>query len=125
MARTNIDTTNVKTVPGNGYNLSDSADFATLATGDNNGVDFSYNSQDLVLLKAPGGGAADFTIVTVQKDPHSGRNITVPNDVVTVAAGKTWVYSLSESLHKDATTGNCSIDCDVAGQVLVLRRNPK
>lgn len=125
MARTNIDTTNVKVIPANGYNLTDSADYATLGVGDGEGVEFTFNNQDQVFLKAPGGGPAVFTILTVQKDPHSGRNLAVPDDEVTVAAGKVWVYSLSEGIHKDASTGNCAIDCDVAGEVLVLRRNPK
>jgi len=125
MPRTNIDTTNVKTVSANGYNLTDSADFKTLTLGANNGVEFTFSNQDVVIFKNDTGGDADFTVKSQQKDPHSGRNIVVPDDVVTVATGKSWAYSMSESLHKEATNNVCQVDCDVAGKILVLRRNSK
>ena len=101
-----------------GYNLADSADFATLTTGAGNGVEFKLDVTDIVVLKNDTGGAAVFTLKVPSPTDFSSKGVTIPDVTVTVAAGKTWVYKLS-SIFKQAD-GDVIIECDVAGKVLVL-----
>ena len=123
MARDNIDTTNVITIPAAGYNLTDSADFKTMTLGADNGVEFTFKTTDTVVLKNDSGGDADYTVKTAPKDPHNTRGQNPVDLVITVATGKTWNFSPSETLHAYASTLLVKIDCDVAGKIVVLRRN--
>lgn len=115
MARTGI---TAVTLTATGYNLTDSAGFATLSTGAGNGVSFAFNRNDTIVLKNDSGGSADFTIKIPTPGTYSART-TVNDDTVTVADGKTWLYKCTEIFKQ--SDGDVYIDCDVAGKVLVLR----
>lgn len=107
-------------ISDNGYNLTDSSGFATLGTGAGNGVSFAYDAHDVVVLKNDSGGAAVYTIKVPTPEAFSAKGLTIPDETVTVATGKTWLYPLS-SIFKQSDD-NVYIDCDVAGKVLVLAR---
>lgn len=118
MARTTITPTTIPAVSSNGYNLTDSTDFETLSTGSGNGVDFTYDPKDVVVLKNPTGGAATFTIVLPAFTQITGVGGAVTDPTVTVAAAKSHVLQLPSVVKQ--TDGKVYIDCDVAGEVLVL-----
>lgn len=101
-----------------GYNVTDSADTETLATGAGNGVEFDYNAANKLLLINGTGGDAVYTIKVRQEGEYSSLSITVPDLTVTVATGKTWIVPL-QAIFKQST-GKVQIDCDVAGEVLLL-----
>lgn len=105
-------------VPVDGYNLTDSADFATLVAGAGNGVTFNFDASDLVALKNDSGGAAVFTIKVRQDSKFSVHGLTVPDETISVADGKTVVLRMVEIFK--TTAGKIIIECDVAGKVLVL-----
>lgn len=115
MARTAITAT---TLTAGGYNLTDSSDFETLSTGSGNGVSFAFNRNDTLVLKNGTGGAASFTIKVPTPGTYSAR-VTVNDETVSVADGKTYLYKLTEIFKQ--SDGDVYVDCDVAGEVLVLR----
>lgn len=117
MSRTTITAT---VVPDTGYNLTDSADFATLSTGSGNGVQFTYNPANRLVLKNDTGGAAVFTIKVPTPGQYSGQGATIPDVTKSVATGKTVLYPLSAIFKQ--SDGRVYIECDVAGKVLVLNR---
>lgn len=102
-----------------GYAFTDSADFATLSTGSGNGVDFAYEDDLLVALKNDTGGSATFTLKIPANAQIStnGGSITSPTRVV--ADGKTFLMRL-DKVFRDGATGLVTIECNVAGKVLVL-----
>lgn len=106
------------TLTAGGYNLTDSADFTTLSTGDGNGVSFAYNSNDLLVLKNDTGGGAVFTIKVPTPTDYSSR-VTVNDESVSVAAAKTYLYKLTPIFKQ--SDGDVYVDCDIAGKVVVLR----
>lgn len=114
MARTAI---SVVPITAGGYNLTDSAGFSTLATGADNGVTFTFDPTDVLILKNDTGGAAVFTIKVPTPGDYSGIT-TVADETVSVATAKTWVYQLTKVFKQD--DGKVYVDCDVAGKVLVL-----
>jgi hypothetical protein len=101
-----------------GYNLTDSADFATLGVGSGNGITVTFDPDDILILKNDTGGSAVFTLKVPGETKYSDKGITVPDETVTVANGKSWVYQLT-GIYKQSD-GKVYIDCDVAGKVLVL-----
>lgn len=103
-------------LPATSYNLTDSADFETLATGSNNGVTITYSDINVLLLKNTTGGAAVFTIKVVV--PAGYDRVTVSDETVSVAAGDTHLYPLAPIFRQ--SDGKIYIDCDVAGEVLAL-----
>ena len=105
-------------IPAAGYNLTDSGDFVTLTAGSGNGVEFVFNANDRLLLKNDTGGAATFTLKVPPPSPYSGR-VTIPDETVPVADGKTWVYKLAAIFKQ--SDGKVYVECDVAGKVLLLR----
>lgn len=107
-------------ISDNGYNLTDSAGFATLGTGAGNGVAFTYAAKDVVVLKNDTGGTAVFTLKVPSPAAYTLKGLTVPDESVSVANGKTYLYPLS-SIFKQSDD-SVYIDCDVAGKVLVLQR---
>jgi hypothetical protein len=115
MARTTIQPTDLTKT---GYNLTDSADFTTLSTGDGNGITVGFDPRDVLVLRNDTGGPAVFTLKVPGEDKYSDKGITVPDEEVTVASGEDWVYQLT-SVFKQGD-GKVYIDCDVAGKVLVL-----
>jgi hypothetical protein len=104
-------------VPGEAYNLTDSAAFTTLSTGAGNGVEFTHNPAHLLLLKNTTGGAAAFTIKVPTPSTYSGI-ATIPDDTVAVAAGDTALVKLA-SVYKQ-TDGKVYVDCDIAGKALLI-----
>jgi hypothetical protein len=116
MAAANI---SAVSVPAGGYNLTDSADFTTLVAGAGNGVTFTYNPTDLIIMKNDTGGAGVFTIKTPTPAAYSGI-VTVGDETVSVANGKTYMYPIL-AIFKNTSTGKITIECDVAGKVLVVR----
>lgn len=115
MARTPITRT---ALPAAGYNLTDSADFDTLSTGAGNGIEVPYRPGDILILKNGTGGAAVFTVKVRQPQDFTAQGITVPDDSFTVADGKSWIVPLANVFKQ--TDGDIYVDCDVAGQVLLL-----
>jgi len=101
-----------------GYNLTDSASFATLSTGDGNGVSFTYDAGNVIVLRNSTGGAAAFTVKVPTPAQFSGLGITISDLTVNVAAGKD--YLLKQQAAFKQSTGNVYVDCNVAGKVLVL-----
>lgn len=107
------------TLTATGYNLTDSADFETMTTGAGNGVEFTFNANDFIVLKNTAGGAAVYTLTVPNPATYSDKGVTVPDATVTVADTKTWIYKLS-SIFKQSD-GDVIIECDVAADILVLR----
>ena len=103
--------------PDTGLNLTD-ATYTTLVAGANNGVEVPLRDPDIIVLKNGTGGAAVFTFKVPQPDEYSEHSITVPDKTYSVAAAKTWL--IPASLIYRQSDGDVYIDCDVAGQVLVL-----
>jgi len=101
-----------------GYNLTDSAGFTTLSTGAGNGVQFTFDANDIIILKNGSGLSADFTILVPTETDLDDKGITTPDVTVTVADGKTWIYQPT-SIFKQSD-GLMYIDCDQATDVLVL-----
>lgn len=106
------------TLSAGGYNLTDSSDFDTLGTGDGNGVSFTYSNNDTVVLKNDSGSPATFTIKVPTPADYSSR-VTIPDEAVSVADGKEHLYKITPIFKQ--SDGNIYIDCDVAGEVLILR----
>jgi len=103
----------------NGYNLTDSADFTTLATGAGNGVTFDYNARDLIILKNEAGQSATVTVKTPQPAAYSGI-ITLPDESFSIADGDTHLYPMLQ-IFKNASTGKITIECDQAIDILIVR----
>ena len=118
MARATLTPTTLTAISSNGYNLTDSSDFTTLSTGSGNGVEFTHDPADLVVLKNDTGGAATYTLVLPALSQVTDVGGSVTDPTVTVADGKTHVFK-SPTVLKQAD-GKVYIDCDVAAEVLVL-----
>lgn len=105
-------------IPNAGYNLTDSADFAVMATGANNGKIIPAASATRIILKNTTGGAAVYTIKIPTPSQYTAIGLTLSDMAVTVAAGKTWeLKSHAAMIQAD---GNIYIDCDVAASILVM-----
>lgn len=105
-------------IPATGYNMTDSADFAVLATGAGNGKEIVYDGGSRIVLKNTTGGAAVYTIKVPTPAPYSAIGITLSDMTITVAAGKTWEVKPHPAMQQ--ADGKIYIDCDVAGSILVL-----
>ena len=119
MARATVTATTVTAVSSNGYNLTDSADFTTLVAGAGNGVQFTHDGNDTLILKNDTGGAAVFTFKTPTPSSLSAVGGSVTEPTVTVADGKTHVMPPLGTVFKQSD-GKVYIECDVAGKVLLL-----
>lgn len=105
-------------IDADGYNLTDSSEFATLATGAGNGVEFAYNQNTLIALKNDSGGAAVFTIKVPTPAAYAPFSLTLDDLDVPVANGKTWVIWPAAIFRQ--TDGRVYVDCDVAGKLMVV-----
>jgi len=114
MARTPISRT---TLSAAGLNLTD-ASFSTLSTGAGNGIEVPYREGDVLILKNDTGGAAVFTVKVRQPQAFTNLGITVPDETLTVANGKTYIVPLSPVFKQ--TDGDIYVDCGVAGKVICL-----
>lgn len=101
-----------------GYNLTDSVDFSTLVAGSGNGVKFTFEQQLIVLLKNDTGGPAVFTFKAQLGANYTSYGVTLTNPTLSVANGKTYIWR-PENIFR-ASDGFVTIECDVAGKVLVL-----
>ncbi len=115
MARTAITATDLTKT---GYNLTDSTGFTTLSAGSGNGITVTFDANDVLILKNDTGGAAVFTLKVPGETKYADKGITVPDETVPVANGKTWIYQLTGIFKQ--SDGKVYIDCDVAGKLLVL-----
>ena len=102
-----------------GYNLTDSAGFTTLVAGSGNGVKFDYVDDLVVVLKNDSGGAAVFTVKVRTPASFTTYSAGVSHPTINVANNKTYLLRLDQSPFVDAS-GDITIECDVAGKVLVL-----
>lgn len=102
-----------------GYNLTDSAGFATLVSGTGNGVYTTYRKPMLLVLKNDTGGASTFTIYSGPVVQLTNAGLTVPNTSISVATGKTYLVPVFDVFR--SSTGTILIECSVAGKVLALR----
>lgn len=114
MARTPITRTALAAA---GLNLTD-ATFATLATGASNGIEVPFREGDVLILKNGTGGAAVFTVKIRQPSQYSNLGITIPDETFSVANGKTYLVPLAQVFKQ--TDGDVYVDCDVAGDVIML-----
>lgn len=101
-----------------GYNLSDSADFTVMGTGAGNGVEFTLDVRDIVVLKNTTGGDATYTFKIPADSRYTDYGGSVADDTIVVGTGDTWLRPLSTIFKQ--TTGKVHVDCDVAGSILVL-----
>lgn len=115
MARTAINPT---ALTKTGYNLTDSADFETMSTGADNGVEFIFDPSDIVVLKNPTGGDAVYTFKVPGETRYTDYGASITDDTITVGAGDTWVRPISNIFKQ--SDGKIYVDCDVAGEILVL-----
>ena len=101
-----------------GYNLTDSAAFATMGTGAGNGVSFTYSAASIIVLKNTTAGAAVYTFKVPAATAYSAKGVTLPDVTVTLAAGKSWLYRPSGIFKQ--SDDKVYVDCDVAGSILVM-----
>lgn len=101
-----------------GVNLTD-ATFQALTTGSGNGAEFTYSPTDIIILKNTTGGAAVFTFVVRVADEYTTFSVTVTNPTKSIATLKTYVFRPAD-IFKNATSLKMTIECDVAGSLLVL-----
>lgn len=121
MARAALSATTITAITSNGYNLTDSSDFTTLSTGSGNGVEFTYDANDVLVLKNDTGGTATFTFVIATPSGVSAVGGSITSPTVEVADGKTHVMPSLPTVFKQAD-GKVYVDCDVAGKVLLLNK---
>ncbi len=105
-------------IPATGYNLTDSAAFAALTPGANNGKIIDYDASARIVLKNTTGGAAVYTIKMTTPSPYTTLGLSISDMAITVAAGKTWELKPHAAMLQ--ADGKIYIDCDVAGSILVL-----
>lgn len=101
-----------------GYNLTDSADFTTLVAGSGNGVQCTHEDDLIVVLKNDTGGSATFTLKIPASSSLTTYGGAITSPTVVVANGKLVQLRL-DSLFRSGTTGYVTIECNVAGKVLV------
>jgi hypothetical protein len=101
-----------------GYNLTDSADFETLVAGAGNGVKFTHEDDLIVILKNDSGSPATFTLKAVLGAAYTTYGAALTNPTIAVANSKTYIMRLDKVFR--AADGFVTIECDVAGKVLVL-----
>lgn len=107
-------------ITGGGYNLTNSADYATMGIGTDNGVEIPYNPNDVIVLNNPTAGAAVYTFVMPQPGEYAEQGATIPDVTESVPASETVLYPM-RAIYKQAN-GNVFIDCDVAGEIMALAR---
>ena len=105
-------------IPATGYNQTDSADFAAMTPGANNGRIIDYDEAGRIVLKNTTGGAAVYTIKMVTPAPYAALGLSISDMTITVAAAKTWEVKPHAAMQQ--ADGDIYIDCDVAGSILVL-----
>lgn len=121
MSRTTVSATTITAISSNGYNLTDSTDFTTLATGSGNGVEFTYDANDILILKNGTASTANFTFVVATPSSVSSVGGSITSPTITLAAGKTHIMPSLPSVFRQSD-GKVYIDCDAAGEVLLLNR---
>ena len=97
-----------------------SVTYTTITTGTNNGVYFSFNDTELIVLLNDSGSSRVFTIPLSEPSGYSKYGITFTDKTYTVANGKT-VLIVPDSRLKDSSN-YINVDCDGAGKILVVKR---
>lgn len=106
------------TLTKTGYNLTDSASFTTMATGAGNGVEFTFDANDIVILNNDTVSTAVYTFKVPAPSNFSEKGVTVPDATVSVAASKIYIYPLSAIFKQ--SDGDVIIECDQTAKILVL-----
>lgn len=105
-------------LPAAGIDVTDSENFDTLATGSENGVEFTFNARDILILNNGTANPATYSISVLTPASYAAKGVTIdPVDVV-LAAGEIWAYPLSTIFRQ--ADGKVYVDCDEAGDILVL-----
>lgn len=118
MARVPITAVEIPSASLNGYNLTDSSDFTTMATGADNGVEIPFSASTIIILKNASGVAADYTLKIPEPTGVADAGGGVTDSTISVADGKTHIIKPT-SVMKQAD-GKIYIDCDQAADILVL-----
>lgn len=100
-----------------GVNLTD-ATYQVLIAGAGNGAQFTFLGTDIVILKNDSGGAATYTFKVIPSVAQAAAGATVTSPTVVVANNKSVALRLDD-IFKNAN-GIITIECDVAGKLLVL-----
>lgn len=106
------------TLTKTGYNLTDSGDYTTMTAGAGNGVEFTYDANDFVVLNNDTAGTVVYTFTVPNPTPFSDKGITVPDATVSVAASKIYIYPLSAIFKQ--SDGDVIVECDDTAKILVL-----
>ena len=110
-----------KTTPtawaSNGTNITD-ATYVTMSTGATNGVTFSHDNTDLIILRNDTGGNAVYSIIVEPVASVTAVGGSLTDASLTVATGK--IHVLKPIAGMRQTDGDIYIDCDVAAKILVL-----
>ena len=120
MARVALTKTTPTAVSSNGTNVTDLST-TNMATGDDNGVTFAFDTNDVIVLDNDTAGAAVYTfkIRAITGVTDLGGSITDPT--VTVAASKKHLIKVSQlGTAVKQTDGDIYVDCDVAANIAVL-----
>lgn len=125
MARTPISTDDYIDLDGAPESLYgiviDDITWETMVAGVNNGVTFEFHESEAFILHNPTGGAAVFTIIIETPTDFSSIGVNFPDRDITVAAGKTHWVTVDSRLMESANR-TIRVDCDVAGQIAIVKR---
>lgn len=119
MARTNITAVIIDGVSDGGTNITNLT-YETMSTGSGNGVTFTHDGNDLVVLNNPTGGDAVFTLVLAAPDSITDVGGSVTDPTITVAAGETVALRIPDIFKNTDDSDLVYIDCDVAGEIAVI-----
>lgn len=114
MARTDI---TAVVITDTGFNLTD-ATFTTMSTGAGNGVSFTQDQSQRIILRNDTGGAATYTVKVPTPSSYAPFSLALPDLDISVATGKMYVLEPHSQFRQ--SDGNVYIDCSVAGKILVL-----
>lgn len=105
-------------IPNISENITD-ATYTTMATGADNGVSFSYNSRDVIILRNDTGGPATFTLIVNVSAELTAIGVTPANQTIVLATGKIALLKPGTAIIGPAPAQTIAIDCDVAAKILV------
>jgi len=100
-----------------GYDETNSADYQTLGSGPDNGVEFAFNSQHRITLKATTGAA--FTVKSGQPAGITQVPLSLGDLTINVGAGERFFFFPTSKLI-DLSTGRVRIDSDQADSEILI-----
>ena len=92
--------------------------YTTLVSGAGAGVFFTYDTTKFILLKNDSGGAAVFTVLLKDYEDLDDIGATPDDMTIAVADGSTHMLPMSAPFRN--SSGQVTIECDVAGEVAVI-----